>query len=166
MTIDQDSGEILTAIPKSQRVFVRTPFNYDRELASLLSGLSCDDPTRTQQQFGEECDINTIVERFGLTGELPSNLRVPMQGEFEDSIDDYQTALNKLMEADDAFMQMPAKIRERFHHDAGEFVEYVSDPANKKQCQDWGLAAPETAPPAPIMVKVIPDPSPDLKTAP
>ena len=34
--------------------FLRTPFNYDRDLASEESGLKCEDPSLTQQQFKDE----------------------------------------------------------------------------------------------------------------
>ena len=87
-----------------------------------------------------------------------------MTGEFEEILD-YQTALNKLMEADKAFMQMPAKIREQFGNDAGRFVDFTSDPKNIDQCREWGLARAVTAPQAPIMVRVIPDPQDATKTA-
>lgn len=150
-------GEITTP-------FLRTRFNYDMNRASLLSGLHCSDETRTQQQFGDECDINTIVRRFGLTGELPQGLKVPMQGDFTE-VFDYQSSLDLLREADQAFMQMPAEIRERFGNDPGRFVEFTSDPKNVKQCREWGLAEPERARQAPIEVRVIPDPSEPLKTA-
>lgn len=144
--------------------FFRTHYNYDMNLASLQSGLECTDGTRTQQQFAEEVDINTIVRRFGLTGQLPNNLRVPMVGDFSD-VGDYQSCLNLLLEADDAFMQLPADVRERFGHDAGRFINYASDPANKEQCQAWGLAPPPEAARAPIEVRVIADPSEGTKTA-
>lgn len=54
--------------------FLRTPYNYDMNAAGDESGLRCEDATRAQQQFKEESDINTIVARFGLTGEMPDNL--------------------------------------------------------------------------------------------
>lgn len=156
MTIDP-FGEIITP-------FLRSAYNYDMEEASLQSGLHCSDETRTQQQFGEECDINTIVHRFGLTGQLPQNLEVPMTGDFSEVVD-YQTALNKLMLADEAFMQMPAEIRERFGNDAGKFVDFTSNPMNVEECRKWGLARPVEAPRGPIEVRVVPDPSGATKTA-
>ena len=45
---------------------------YDKHDAlSFSSGLACDDPSLTQQQFKEESDINNIVDRFMKTGHLP-----------------------------------------------------------------------------------------------
>lgn len=156
-------GEILESV-QIPAPFIRTAFNYDKDLASLLSGLQCPEETRTQQQFGEECDINTIVRRFGLTGELPENLNVPLTGNFEDVVD-YHTAINQVHAADAAFMQMPAEIRERFGNNAGKFVDFVSDPKNIGQCREWGLARPVEAPREPIEVRVIPTPSGDEKKA-
>lgn len=149
---------------ENQPVFLRTPYNYDKNLASLQSGLECNDENLAQQQFAEEVDINTIVKRFGLTGQLPTSLRVPEIGDF-DQVNDYHTALNMLIEADDAFMQMPADIRERFQNNAGNFVEFVSDEKNREQCKQWGLLRPETPRQAPIEVRVIADPSEPTKTA-
>lgn len=155
MTIDE-FGEIKTP-------FLRTAFNYDRDAESYSTAFFCEDETRTQQQFKEECDINTIVKNFGLTGELPAISAVPLVGEFEE-IFDYQSALNKLREADAAFMAYPAELRAKFQNDPGRFVEFVSDPANKDEIKKMGLGAPESPRQAPIEVRVIPDPSPDAKT--
>lgn len=149
MQVDED-GVIVTP-------FLRTAFNYDSDLASRQSGLACLDPSRTQQEFREECDINTIVERFGLGGEIPLNSRMPFQDEFVD-ITDYRTALDKIREADEAFMEFPAEIRARFENDPAKFCDYVSDPKNLDQAREWGLARALEPAREPIEVKVIPTP--------
>lgn len=146
-------------------VFVRNAFNYDRGLASRESGLSCPEPTRTEQSFREECDINTIVARFGVTGELPLTTKVPMQGDFT-TVVDYQTSLDMIRQADQAFAELPAAIRKRFGNDPSEYVEFVSDPANLDEVRKMGLARPESAPPAPVEVRVIPEPTPEPAKAP
>lgn len=151
---DPSTGEV---------VFLRTPYNYDRNAASDASGLLCADPTRTQQHFRDEVDINTIVERFGLTGELPSDVRVPVNGDFTEAVTDYQTALNLVIQADDAFMQLPAAVRERFANDPGRLVEFVSDDANREEARKLGLLVPEKAPPEPMAVRVVPEPAPAAK---
>jgi len=60
-------------------MFIRNPYNYDTNLASEESALYCTDGSRTQQNFKEECDINTILKRFNVTGQLPV---VPLQPEY------------------------------------------------------------------------------------
>lgn len=136
--------------------FVRTRFNYSMNAVSVETGLSCADETRTQQQFKEECDINHIVEMFGLTGQLPINERMPLNEEFVE-VTDYQTALNKIMEADEQFMKLPANIRERFQNDAGKFVEFASDEKNVDQMREWGMAKAKEEPEKPWMVRVVPE---------
>lgn len=148
MAVDPDTGEVIP-------VFLRTAHNYDMDQASFDSGLVSDPETRAQQQFKDECDINVIVERFGLTGELPQNLRVPVSGDFADLPTDYQSALNLVLEADAAFMQMPAAVRARFRNDPHEFVEFVSDVKNKDEARQLGILVPEQAPPEPMKVLVV-----------
>src|SRR5262249_43129650 len=73
--------------------FLRNAFNYDTDEASWRGGLECDPlEDRTQQQFKEECDINTIVRNFGVTGEMPQTTAAPMQGDFTE-VTDYQSAM-------------------------------------------------------------------------
>ena len=52
--------------------FVRSPYNYDMSAVSDETGLCCEDESLAIQSAKEDADINTIVRRFGLTGELPS----------------------------------------------------------------------------------------------
>lgn len=141
-------------------VFVRAMWNYDRDAASLDAGLDCQDPTRAQQQFRDECDINTIVERFGITGQMPEQVATPMTGDFTEVVD-YQTALDMLRQADEAFLTIPAEVRAQFDNDAGKFVTFVSDPANAEAMKELKLPRiVPPPPPAPISVVVVPTPTP------
>lgn len=125
--------------------FLRTGYNYDRNEASDASGLDCSaDPGETHQSFAEECDINTLIRRFGLGGQLPVGLRAPTYGDFT-GVDDYQSALNSVIAADDAFMAMPAEVRARFHNSAHEFVQFCSDDKNRDEAVKLGLALPQAA---------------------
>lgn len=155
MAVYDDDGALI--VP-----FVRSGFNYDMDAVSRETAFECDAETRTQQQFAEDVDINTIVERFGITGELPQNVRMPVQAEFVEAMT-YHEAMNKLIEADDAFMQFPARIRAEFQNDAGKFVEFVSDPKNVEKCREWGLAKPLPAASEPLSVRVVPEPSGEPK---
>lgn len=137
--VDPDTGEVFIKPP-----FMRTRYNYNMDRVSDETGLKCEDPTMAQQQFKDECDINMIVERFGVTGQLPGNMRMPIQEEFVETMT-YHEALNKLIEADVEFMKLPAKIRAEFQNDAGKFVEFASDEANVAQMREWGMAVGEPA---------------------
>ena len=122
------------------KVFVRAPFNYDVDEASDASALGVFEPTLAQQQFKDECDINNILERFGVTGELPTNTRLPQYGDFS-GITDYQSALNAVMEAQEAFMALPAAVRARFANDPAAFVDFCSDESNRDEAIALGLVA-------------------------
>lgn len=128
------------------KVFLRTPYNYDTNEASDASGLSCPEPTLAQQHAREETDINTIVRRFGLTGELPNNVRVPRYGDFT-AVSDYQTAMNMVMEANQAFMQLPADVRSRFNNDPGALVDFMSDDSNRAEAEKLGLVVGSSSEP-------------------
>lgn len=113
-------------------------------------------PSRAIQSSKEESDINTIVKRFGLTGQVPSNIQTPLNVDF-DSVFDYQSAMNLIIEADKAFAAMPADVRKRFGNDAADFVDFVSDSKNQDEARRLGLALPIVVEdtPAPIDVRII-----------
>ena len=123
MDIDNDTGEIKENF---KRVFIRTPYNYDTKAVSRETATICPEPTLAQQQFRDECDINVMLERFQVTGTMPQNVRQPIAQDFIDAMD-YQSALNALIEAEESFMQMPAKIRAEFNNDPGEFIRFFEN---------------------------------------
>lgn len=127
-------------------VFLRSAYNYDRDAVSKETGLKCQDESLTQQHQKDEADINTIVKRFHLSGELPTDVRAPRYGDFTGVVD-YQSALNAVIAADESFMAMPAYIRARFNNDTQLFVEFCSDPANTEEMIKLGLAVSRTAGP-------------------
>lgn len=110
-------------------VFLRTPYNYDTDQASNETALKCEGPGLTQQQFKEECDINTIVDRFLKAGEMPPTIPFPQQDEFMEAFD-FQTSMNVLRRAEESFMELPAKTRARFDNNPQKFMEFMHDPNN------------------------------------
>jgi phage internal scaffolding protein len=115
---------------------------YDKHDAlSASSGLACDDPSLTQQQFKEESDINNIVDRFMKTGHLPDPASMPQYVDYE-GVFDFQSAMNVVRQADENFMRMDAKVRARFHNSPQEFLEFFADPANSDEAVRLGLAVP------------------------
>lgn len=127
--------------------FVRSAYNYDRDAVSRETGVICEDESLTKQSFRDECDINTIVRNFGLTGQLPSDVRMPQYGDFT-GISDYQSALNAVIAADDAFMELPAELRARFHHDPQHLLEFLANDANREEAQRLGLITESPTVPA------------------
>jgi len=122
-------------------VFVRSAFNYDMNAASDETALHCLDVSLAKQSFAEECDINTIVRRFNLTGELPSNVVAPTYADFED-IFDFHSAMNVVAQAHEAFGAMPAETRARFHNDPAEFLDFFNNEENRAEAVKMGLVVP------------------------
>lgn len=126
-------------------MILRAPYNYDVDAASAEAALRCEDETRTQQHFAEECDINTIVRRFGLTGQLPTDVRQPVYGDYT-GITDFQGAMQAVALARESFEQMPADVRARFQNDPAQFVEFCLDDKNADEARKLGLRKPLEAP--------------------
>lgn len=96
---------------------------------------------RTKGSFKDEVDINTIVAR-GIKSGLIShvNENAGSYGDFS-GFTDYHQAMNKVTAAQESFDRLPANIRSRFQNDAGEFIEFLSDPkGNMEEMIELGLA--------------------------
>jgi phage internal scaffolding protein len=119
-------------------MFLRTPYNYDKDAASNESGLHCEDASLAQQHFKEECDINTILQKFNISGLLPETPLSPRYGDFT-GIGDYHTALNRVIAAQDEFDGLPATIRARFNNDPAELIEFLENSENRPEAEMLGL---------------------------
>lgn len=123
---------------KTKAPFVRNPYNYDTNEASLESAISCPEPTLAQQQYKEESDINFIADRYGLTGEMPQVLQLPSYGNFE-GVFDFQSAQNAVIQARNQFMTLPAKTRTRFQNDPQKLIEFLDNDENYEEAVFMGL---------------------------
>lgn len=127
---------------KTKAPFVRSPYNYDTNEASDESGLNTGEEGGAKQSFKEECDINTIVKRFGIGFELPENHRIPEYGDFS-NITDFHTAMNATAKAREAFAELPADIRAKFENDPGKYVDFCLDEKNLPDLRKMGLLSQE-----------------------
>ena len=93
----------------------------------------------TDQQYRDECDIEKILKRFGVTGQLPPNTRGNgVSGDFS-NIGDFQNCLDRINRAKDEFNALPSQIRDRFGNDPAAYVDFVLDPQNTEECVRLGL---------------------------
>lgn len=110
--------------------------------------LDCGTTAVTKQSHKDECDIHNILSQYRRTGiithiqtkqplftDLPSNL-------------DYQTGLNTLISAQNAFAALPSSVREHFRNSPERFLAAFSDPAQADTLRQLGLLKPHAAPPA------------------
>lgn len=116
----------------------------------VRTSITFPDQTMAKQSFADECNINTIMLKYQKTGLIDHVQR--MQGSYGDftSVQDYQLSLNQVIEAQDAFDQLPATIRKRFANQPSELMAFLSDPANRDEAIKLGLVEPPPPPPQPI----------------
>lgn len=125
----------------SKQPKIRTGYNYDRDEVSRQTGLECTDESLAVQSQKDEADINVLVRRFGLGAPMPQGVKRPMHGDFTE-VTDFRSAMQAVREAAEAFMELPADTRARFHNDPAEFVDFCSDEDNLPEMRKMGLAVP------------------------
>lgn len=104
--------------------------------------LYCDDISLTHQSFKDECDISNIMNRYQKTGLVAHMTKAnALYGDFSD-VPDYQAALNIVIEAEEAFMELPAQVRLKFDNDPGKFLEFVHNPDNRAEMVEMGMIIP------------------------
>lgn len=133
-------AKILITEPKIclPSTFIRTPYNYDRREATIKSGLACLDDSLAAQDQKDDADINVLVKRFGITGKMPTTTRLPQSGDFT-GVGTYHECLNAIKTAQNAFYELPASVRARFHHDPQELLDFVNDEKNAQEGEKLGL---------------------------
>lgn len=131
---------------------------YDFVARSNDAGLLCSDPSLTVESDAKETDINVIVKRFNITGEMPlAHGRVPrmhmdeLSGEFHS----FRTMADQLNSAEEMFMEYPADFRARFDNDAVRFADWATDPRNVDEMVELGLAVQK-----PVVENVVPPVNP------
>lgn len=94
-------------------------------------------PSKTQQQFKDQCDINRIMRKYNMR-QLPD----PSLGMYLDTTDapTYQKSLEVIINANNSFAALNSEIRKRFHNDPTELLQFLKDPKNTEEAIKLGLA--------------------------
>ena len=100
-----------------------------------------------QQQFAESTRVRNILDKFMRTGMIDSN---PLPPRYEDvsDVQDYQSAMNLLVNVQGHFDALPSKIRDRFGNDPEKYLAFINDPNNLDEAVELGLL--QKSKPAPI----------------
>lgn len=106
-------------------------------------------PSKTQQHFAQEADINNIMAK-NLKNRIPGvppqpigdpkatrKLQYGYQAAFT-----YHEALNKVIEARTLFDSLPAKVRTLFGNDVGAMLAFADNPKNRSEALKYGLVVP------------------------
>lgn len=116
----------------SHRVYV---YPFDESYAGTVN----DEPSMTIQAPAVDCDINVLMDRMGVT-----NARIPAVDISSDVFDysdvpDLRTVLDRVRAAEDAFAEMPARIRSRFNNDPVAFLEFMQTDGNQDEAVALGI---------------------------
>lgn len=113
------------------------------------------EPSLTRQEFKQECDINTIMERYEATGTVSHVNR--QQPVYLDTTlyPGLQGAMDAFREASRAFAALPARVRAEFDNDPEKFVDFAADEKNVERMREWGLAEPAKPAEKPMKVEVV-----------
>lgn len=103
-------------------------------------------PSMTDQDKKQECDLNYIIQNYVRQGkELPY-----AHAQYGDisrlSLKDYQDAMLLTAEMKSNFEDLPAVEREKFHNNVSEYVDYISNYSNLKDCLERKLVDIESVP--------------------
>lgn len=104
--------------------------------------IDCSGPTLVEQSHKESCDINYLMSKAQNTGIMRQKRSVAFYGDFV-SAADFQTAQNKVIEAEKAFMELPSMLRKRFDNDPAQLIEFLQDGENFKEAIELGILVPQ-----------------------
>ena len=97
-----------------------------------------DPVSRTKQSFADECEINNIMAKFQQTGVI--NHAAKHQASYgEADGTTFQEAMNIVIEAQEAFSDLPSSLRSRFGNDPAAYLDFVSNEENHPEMERLGL---------------------------
>lgn len=96
------------------------------------------EPSRTQQQFADSCDINNIMRQYNNN---LNALQEPIRGFYGDfsNAPDYMSARLSIVQAQESFDQLPSAVRSRFDNDPGKLLQFLDNPQNQDEAIKLGL---------------------------
>lgn len=98
-----------------------------------------DEPSKTDQQFKGECDVNNIMAN-ARKGVMPRNIR-ERPGVYADvsEIPDLLECMEIMSKAQQDFDNLPAQIRKRFGNSPVELVDFLNDSKNDEEAIKLGF---------------------------
>lgn len=127
--------------------------------------------SKVQQNLSDRCDINQMLKKFKRTGVISLVKRKPVYGDFSNGTD-FKEASDKIIQAQEDFMSLPAEIRDRFKHNPFHLLEFLSKEENREEALKLGIISEEEPELDYVPVKVLqeepqdtnPNPSDDSST--
>lgn len=100
----------------------------------------------TEQSHKDSCDIHNILKKYERTGIIEHTRKYEGQYmDFPDSIE-FHDMMNRVAAAKSMFESIPASVRQKFHNDPGEFVDFMQDESNRDKIAEMGFSTEHLPP--------------------
>lgn len=134
-----------------------------RENGSLRIQCENTKKSRTQKHMAEACDLNKTMARYLKNGGQLHKLPDPY-GVYADlsSATDYETSLQTILEAQQAFALLPSQLRSEFQNDPKQLLAFLGDEKNRDKAIELGLLKKPTKNP---VLETLNEIKNDLKTS-
>ena len=121
------------------------------DLGEPMKGLQCNLPSRTQQQFKQECEIDEILKRhnLGIYGMQSASVKEPLFIDCSD-LPDYQSSQNNICRATEYFNGLPSGIRSQFNNNLAEFLACFDGKGNREKLEALGILGKSSSESSPV----------------
>lgn len=96
-----------------------------------------DKPSLTDESYKDYCDISLMIERFKVNKIPPRTVDIAYG--YSPTADDVTNAQILLAEVKSNFEALPSSIRDEFGNNVQNYLNYISDKSNLKDCYERGL---------------------------
>lgn len=110
-------------------------------LGDPVKGLEFVQPSLTQQQFKDECEIESLLRAHNLgqvMGILNNHGQQPLYADVTD-VPDFHDAQNHVSRAREYFEGLPSDVRSRFNNSLAEFLTSLNDPGAREALTEMGV---------------------------
>lgn len=117
----------------------QAPARFRRQVKAIGYDRVLYDEQITETAHGDDCKIQNIIKKYRETGVIDHiNSQQPQYLDLSDSYT-LKEAMDKVQQADEVFMTLPATIRDDFQNDKGKFVDFMQNPENIEKIQEYGF---------------------------
>lgn len=145
-----EDGVILDENCEDCVMFYKTPNNHDVMAVNAKTATYFDEPSKTDQSFVEDADINTVMTRL----KAGQQVDIPLPEHFgvDNRIDLYEARM-RIAESNATFYNLDPSIRADFLNDPARWEQAVAkalDDGDRGKLRSMGLDVPDppAAPPA------------------
>lgn len=110
-------------------------------LGDPVKGLEFHEPSLTQQQFKDECEIESLLKAHNLSqvmGIMNNHNQQPLYGDVSE-IPDFHVSQNHLARATEYFEGLPSDVRSRFNNSLSEFLTTLNNPGAREALTEMGV---------------------------